>query len=109
MIEELSLRGLRVTAQAPFPVAYRPKRRSLMKVFALEISPGQSRTNNVEIMPREVPDTLQLYLDGVIEQMFFRQDKPGVVFLMNVDSIDKAKAITNKMPLVEAGFLDHLT
>jgi hypothetical protein len=34
-------------------------------------------------MPKEVPETLKLYLDGKIEQFWFRDDKPGVVFLMN--------------------------
>jgi len=60
-----------------------------------------------QLMPKEVPATLKHYLEGVIEQMFFRQDKPGVVFLMNVDSIENAKAITDKMPLVEAGVLQY--
>ena len=35
------------------------------------------------ILPREVPATLKLYLDGVIEQMWFKPDAPGVVFLVN--------------------------
>ena len=79
-----------------------------MKVFAVGnfIKPITDE-QRAQIMPREVPDTLRLYLDGVIEQMFFRQDKPGVVFLMNVDSIESAKAITDKMPLVEAGLLQY--
>jgi hypothetical protein len=33
------------------------------------------------ILPKEVPATLRLYLDGVIEQMWFKLDAPGVVFL----------------------------
>ena len=77
-----------------------------MKVFAIgNFTKPITDEQRAQIMPREVPDTLRLYLDGVIEQMFFRQDKPGVVFLMNVDSIEKAKTITDKMPLVEAGLL----
>jgi hypothetical protein len=79
-----------------------------MKVFAMGnfIKPITDE-QRAQIMPREVPATLRLYQDGVIEQMFFRQDKPGVVFLMNVDFIEKAKAITDKMPLVEAAFLQY--
>jgi hypothetical protein len=30
------------------------------------------------ILPKEVPATLKLYLDGVIEQMWFKLDAPGV-------------------------------
>jgi hypothetical protein len=29
------------------------------------------------IMPKEVSATLKLYLDGVIEQMWFKQDAPA--------------------------------
>ena len=37
------------------------------------------------ILPKEVPATLKLYLDGVIEQMWFKLDAPGVVFLVNTN------------------------
>jgi hypothetical protein len=46
--------------------------------FAKPITDEQSK----HIMPKEVPDTLQLYLDGKIDQFWFREDKPGVVFLI---------------------------
>jgi hypothetical protein len=57
------------------------------------------------IMPKEVPATLQLYLDGKIEQFWFRQDRPGVDFLMSVESIEDAKAAVGKLPLTEGGFM----
>ena len=44
------------------------------------------------ILPKEVPATLKLYLAGVIEQMWFKLDAPGVVFLVNAESVDAAKA-----------------
>ena len=42
------------------------------------------------ILPKEVPATLKLYLDGVIEQMWFKLDAPGVVFLVNAESMGQA-------------------
>jgi hypothetical protein len=59
------------------------------------------------IMPREVPATLKLYLDGKIEQFFYRQDKPGVIFIMNVDSVEQAKAAIEALPLVTEGFAQY--
>ena len=59
-----------------------------------------------QILPKEVPDTLRLYLDGKIEQFWFRHDAPGVVFLMNVESLDEARTAVEGLPLV-AG--DHAT
>jgi hypothetical protein len=79
-----------------------------MKVLALgslhqPITPEQRQ----EIMPEEVPRTLKLYLDGTIEQFWYRQDKPGVVFLMNVESVDQAGAVVEALPLVVAGFAKY--
>jgi hypothetical protein len=75
-----------------------------MKVFAIgSITKPISDDERQRIMPREVPHTLQLYLDGVIDQFWFRQDKPGVIFLMNVGTVEEAKAVTDAMPLVIEG------
>jgi hypothetical protein len=60
-----------------------------------------------QIMPKEVPHTLQLYLEGKIEQFFFTEDKPGVVFLMNAASVDEAKATIGALPLAAGGFLAY--
>jgi hypothetical protein len=49
-------------------------------------------------MPKELPDTLKLYLDGKIDQFWFRKDKVGVIFLMNAESVDEAKGATDKLP-----------
>jgi hypothetical protein len=58
------------------------------------------------ILPKEVPATLKLYLDGVIEQMWFKLDAPGVVFLVNVESVDAAKANVHSLPMGQAGLMD---
>jgi carbamoylphosphate synthase large subunit len=79
-----------------------------MKVFAIgsivrPLTPEQRQ----EIMQKEVPDTLKLYLGGTIEQFWFRQDKPGVIFLMNVESIEDAKAAVEALPLTAGGFASY--
>ena len=58
------------------------------------------------ILPKEVPATLKLYLDGVIEQMWFKLDAPGVVFLVNAESVDAAKTHVHGLPLGQAGLMD---
>ena len=77
-----------------------------MKVFAIgaitaPLTPEQQAT----IMPKEVPATLQLYLDGKIEQFWFRQDRLGVIFLMEAPSADDAKATVGTLPLAAGGFM----
>lgn len=77
-----------------------------MKVFAIgSITKPLTPEQRQQIMPKEVPDTLKLYLDGVIEQFWFCNDKPGVIFLMDVESVDQAKSKVDALPLTEAGFM----
>jgi hypothetical protein len=71
--------------------------------FAKPLTPEQRQ----QVLPNEVPATLKLYLDGKIEQFWFRQDAPGVLFLMNVESIEQAKATIEALPLVTGGYAKY--
>ena len=57
-------------------------------------------------MNREVPATAQLYLAGKIDQWYVRQDHKGVVFLLNLDSIDEAHEMLEQLPLGQAQLMD---
>lgn len=76
-----------------------------MKVMAIgtlkPLSPEQQQT----YMPSEVPATLQLYLDGKMEQFWLQDQKKGVIFLMNVDSVDEAGQLLKSLPLGRANLL----
>jgi hypothetical protein len=79
-----------------------------MKVLAIAnivkpVTPEQRQ----EIMPKEVPATLKLYLDGKIDQFWARTDKPGVVFLLNAESVEQAKETLKNLPLVTEGFAEY--
>lgn len=77
-----------------------------MKVFAFgTITKPLTPEQREHFMAKEVPHTLQLYLDGMIEQFWFRQDRPGVIFLMDVESVNDAKAAVDELPLTEGGFM----
>ena len=78
-----------------------------MKVFAIAsipqpISPEQLQ----QIMPKEVAATLKHYLEGKIEQFWFRE-KGGPIFLMNVESVEQAKAELDTLPLVAANLMTY--
>jgi hypothetical protein len=51
------------------------------------------------VMPSEVRETVKLYLGGKIDSWYSRQDKPGVVFLMNVSTVEEAHALLEQLPL----------
>jgi hypothetical protein len=78
-----------------------------MKVMAIgALNAPLSQEQRQEVMPREVPHTLKMYLDGKIEQFWFRQDT-GPIFLMDVESVEAAKGLVDKMPLVEGGLATY--
>jgi hypothetical protein len=73
-----------------------------MKVMAVgsiikPLTPEQRQ----QYLPSEVPATLKHYLDGTIEQFWFRE-KAGPIFLMNVESVEQAKAAVDALPLTAA-------
>lgn len=58
-----------------------------------------------QLMPSEVTQTAQLYLNGKIEQWFSRQDESGVVFLLNVVDLEEARVLLEALPLGQAGLM----
>ena len=76
-----------------------------MKVMAIgtlkPLSPEQRR----RYLPAEVPATLQLYLDGKMEQFWLQDKETGVIFLMSVDSVEEADRLLKALPLGQADLL----
>src|ERR1700692_801542 len=60
-----------------------------------------------EFFPKEVPATLRLYLAGKIDQWWIRQTQTGPVFLVNVTSLEEARAPMEQLPLGQAGLMKH--
>jgi hypothetical protein len=78
-----------------------------MKVMAIASpKPGVTLEQIKPHMAAEVPATLKLYLDGKVEQFWFRE-KLGPIFLMNVESVDDARATLNTLPLVAANLFAY--
>jgi hypothetical protein len=69
------------------------------------------REKTALVMQDEVRDTVNLYLDGKIEQWYARGDGKGVVFLLDCKSVEEAKAILEKLPLIKNNFatFDYVT
>src|ERR1700722_4163920 len=71
----------------------------MMKVMAIGTLKPLTPEQQQAYMPKEVPATLQLYLDGKMEQFWLRDQAKGVIFLMNVDSVDEADTLLKALPL----------
>lgn len=76
-----------------------------MKVMAIGTLKPLSAEQRQKYLPAEVPATLQLYLDDKMEQFWLREHEAGVIFLMNVSSVDEAGRLLNALPLGKAELL----
>jgi hypothetical protein len=66
------------------------------------INPGVDLAKVFEILPNEVRETVNLYLDGKIDQWYSLQDRRGVVFILNVTDRTVARELLEKLPLGQA-------
>ncbi len=85
-------------AQTPTP----PKVTHVLATLTLK--PGTAREQIMKVMQTEVRDTVNLYLDGKIQQWWARGDGKGVVFLLDCKTVEEAKAILEKLPLIKENF-----
>ena len=57
-------------------------------------------------LPEELAATVKLYLDEKVRTFYFRKDRPGIIFIMEADSLEDAKESLITLPLVKVGILN---
>lgn len=84
-------------AQTPAP------RTPTTKILAVgTFAPGTDMSQIQRILPSEARETTQLYLKGKIDQWYSLEDRPGVVFILNVTDIQAAHALLEELPFGKA-------
>ena len=78
---------------------------TIMKIMAIGTLKPLTADQRQKYLPAEVPATLQLYLDGKMEQFWLRDKEAGVIFLMTVESVDEADRLLRALPLGQADLL----
>ena len=68
---------------------------------------GVTREQVMAVMPAEIRETVQLYLDGKIREWYSRGDGRGAVFLLDTKDVAEAHAIMDGLPLAKENLLDH--
>jgi len=72
-------------------------------VMAMDrILPGATESGLKALLPQEARAVLNLYLLGSIRQWYFREDRPGAVFIMEASSLDNARLLLDDLPMVKA-------
>jgi hypothetical protein len=68
---------------------------------------GVTRQQIMNVMPEEIRATVRLYLDGKIRQWYSRGDGRGVIFFLDVKTVEEAHAIMDTLPLSKQNLMDH--
>jgi hypothetical protein len=73
------------------------------KILAIgTVNPGVDPAKVFAILSDEVRDTVDLYLNGRIDQWYSLRDRRGVVFILNVTDPAAARDMLEKLPLGQA-------
>jgi len=92
-------------AQATSPTTTSPTTIGVMVI--LTVKAGVTREQVMAVMPAEIRQTVQLYLNGKIREWYSRGDGRGVVFLLDARDVAEAQAIMEPLPLAKQNLMDH--
>src|SRR5438128_10926670 len=73
----------------------------------LTVKAGVARAQVMAVMPAEIRQTVQLYLNGKVREWYSRSDGRGAVFLLDTRDVAEAQAIMEGMPLAKQNLMDH--
>jgi len=73
----------------------------------LTVKAGVTREQVMAVMPDEIRQTVQLYLNGKIREWYSRGDGRGVVFLLDTRDVAEAEAIIEGLPLAKENIMEH--
>ena len=68
---------------------------------------GVTREQVMAVMPAEIRQTVQLYLNGKIREWYSRGDGRGVVLLLDTRDLAEAQVIMEGLPLAKENVIDH--
>ena len=76
-------------------------------IVILTVKAGVIREQVMAVMPAEIRQTVQLYLNGKIREWYSRGDGRGAVFLLDSRDVAEAHAIMEGLPLAKQDLMDH--
>jgi hypothetical protein len=76
-------------------------------MVVLTVKAGVTREQVMAVMPAEVRQTVQLYLNGKVREWYSRGDGRGAVLLLDTRDVAEAQAIIEGLPLAKQNLMDH--
>ncbi len=77
-----------------------------MKILAIEKEmPGAAAEDFKAHAKAEAARAWELYQTGVFREMYFRQDYPSAVLILECEDVEQAENVLNTLPLVKEGLI----
>ena len=73
----------------------------------ITVKAGVTREQVMAVMPAEIRQTVQLYLNGKIREWYSRGDGRGVVLLLETRDVAEAQTIMEALPWAKQNLMDH--
>ncbi len=78
-----------------------------MRLLAIEKELGKPLEGDTkELLEREARRAWELYQSGIFREMYFIQDRPIAVIMMEAEDVSDARKALSSLPLVEGGYID---
>ena len=92
---------------SPQPPSGVPTPKTTEVMVILTAKQGVTRQQIMSVMPAEVRATVKLYLESKIRRWYSKGDGRGVVFFLDVKTVDEAHAVMDGLPLSKENLMDH--
>jgi hypothetical protein len=77
-----------------------------MKILAIEKeTPGVTAEEFEPHLKAEAAKVWELHQAGVFRELYFRQDRPEAVLVLECTSVEQANEVLNTLPLVKEGLI----
>ncbi len=78
-----------------------------MKILAIEHEkPGCPGTEFAPQLKAEAQQAWELYLAGILRELYFRQDRSEAVLMLECADVEQARQHLESLPLVQAGLIE---
>src|SRR5947199_2515721 len=104
LLPAISVAQAKSGSSSGLPSAAIPKTTAVLVIQ----SPKQGVTFQqvMAVIPDEIQATVKLYVDGKIREWYSRGNGKGVIFLLDVNTEDEARAIMERLPLAKEQLMD---
>ena len=78
-----------------------------MKMLCLDVPhPGATMEAYAPYIQAEAKHGWAMYKSGIVRDIYFRQDRPGVAIIAEAESVEATRTALMEFPLAKAGLID---